>query len=102
MLAAFAKYRPSKNGKVNDVDWQVWLYFRQLHRLLDDCGRDCSRNRIAGMFHAGYRADVPPACPIDFARGGGRLGGFAIDIFKAVPNGAGARWSGVAHCQERF
>lgn len=102
MLAAFAKYRPSKNGKVNDVDWQVWVYSKQIHQLLQDCGRDCSRNRLAGMMLAGYRTSVPPGCDMDFARGGGRLAGFAIDIFKAVPNGAGARWSSAARCREGF
>jgi ABC-type branched-subunit amino acid transport system substrate-binding protein len=102
MTAAFAQFRPSKNGQINDTDWSFWLYSMQLHRLLDDCGRDCSRNRLAGMFLAGYRADIPPSCPMDFTRGGGRLGGFGVEIYSAMPNGGGARWSSTARCAEGF
>jgi hypothetical protein len=54
------------------------------------------------MFLAGYRADIPPSCPMDFTRGGGRLGGFGVEIYSAMPNGGGARWSSTARCAEGF
>jgi ABC-type branched-subunit amino acid transport system substrate-binding protein len=102
MLAAYHKYRPAKDGKVGETEWQFWLASRQLHGLLDLCGRDCSRNKLAGILLDLGPTKADPLCPIDFRRGGGHLGGFALDVWKAVPDGDGSRWTTEAHCAEGF
>ncbi len=75
--AAYAKYRPGT--KPNDILWQTWIGNKVLDRMLTDCGRDCNRNRFAGMMLSGYQAFEKPGCPIDFADPrslGGHHGGF--------------------------
>ena len=102
MRATYQQHRPQSANVLNDTHWQFWLFSMGLHRVLLDCGADCSRNRLAGMLLAGYQVDEPPGCPVDFARGGGRLGGFSLDIYRAVPSGSTARWSSVVRCAEGF
>jgi ABC-type branched-subunit amino acid transport system substrate-binding protein len=102
MRDAYQRYRPQSADSLTDTHWQFWLFSMGLHRLLLDCGRDCSRNRLAGMLLAGYHVDEPPGCPVDFRKGGGRLGGFALDVYTAVPAGSSARWSSTVRCAEGF
>lgn len=102
MRAAYRQHRPQSADRLTDTHWQFWLFSMGLHRVLLDCGPDCTRNRLAGMLLAGYQVDEAPGCPVDFKRGGGRLGGFSVDIYKAVPAGDRARWSSVVRCAEGF
>jgi ABC-type branched-subunit amino acid transport system substrate-binding protein len=102
-LEAFAQFRPTKPAdQINDIDWYFWLYSLQLHQLLDECGDDCTRNHLSAMIAGGYQAEPEPTCQIDFGRGQGRLGGFGLEISRAVPISGGVRWESTAHCAETF
>jgi ABC-type branched-subunit amino acid transport system substrate-binding protein len=100
MEAAYHTYDSSHTP--NDIDWFNWLTFKQLGRMLRDCGRDCTRNKIAGMFLAGYRTTVNPLCPVDFARGHGKIGSFAMNIAEVVRRTSGVGWQQVESCRDRF
>lgn len=102
MEAAYRKYRPSKKS-VNDVDWQVWLAFKQVTQLFNDCGRDCSRNKLAGMMLSGYKTQLQPLCQVDFGgRGKGKVGSFALNVMEAFDRSGTPGWKQVATCREDF
>lgn len=100
MRAAYRKYDP--NHTITDTDWQVWLLFKQVTQLFLDCGRDCTRNKVAGMLLSGYKAKVYPLCNVDFARGRGKIGSFAFNVWKAVPRGDANGWQQIESCKENF
>ncbi|MHB8663522.1 MAG: ABC transporter substrate-binding protein [Acidimicrobiales bacterium] len=100
MEAAYAKYDPKHT--VTDTDWQVWLGFKDLALTLTDCGVDCSRNKLAGMFLGGYKQQLPPLCALDFARGKGRIGSFQFNVMEGTNRGGKAGWKQVATCAETF
>ena len=103
MRATYQQYRPQSAGSLTDTHWQFWLFSAGLHQLLLDCGPDCTRDRLAGMLLDGYQQPATAvSCPVDFRRGGGRLGGFSVDIYRAVTDGDGARWSSDVRCAEGF
>ncbi len=100
----YARRRPGI--EVTDIHWMVWLFYRDLHRLLVQCGRDCTRNKILGLSLA---RPIPfsesnPSCPVDFTRNG-HVGGFWATMFTAYrrPNGE-AGWKHVPGmvCRDSF
>ncbi len=85
---AYATYRPGVEP--NDLLWQVWVGNKVLHRMLSDCGPDCNRNRFAGMMLDGYRMQVNPACPVDFADSrsvGNHIGGWRFFSMRSFLHG---------------
>jgi ABC-type branched-subunit amino acid transport system substrate-binding protein len=85
--AAYAKYRAGT--QVTDIHWQVWLAWKYLHQLLLQCGKDCTRNKLAGLIiTAKNQGDFPLVCPIDFTRNG-HIGSTALNMLEAYrrPNG---------------
>ena len=100
MAAAYAKY--DSGHTITDTDWQVWVAFKEFDRIISDCGQDCTRNKLAGMFLAGYKLHLEPACDIDFLRGKGKIGSFAFDVSEATNRSGTAGWKQVATCAENF
>lgn len=101
MKQAYEKYRPNKEA--NDVDWMFWLSFKALHKMLLDCGKDCSRNRVVGMLLDGYRAKVDPLCEANFAKGHPHFGAWRANVYEAVPHPSKeAIWKQIRTCQESF
>ncbi|HET6794677.1 MAG TPA: ABC transporter substrate-binding protein [Acidimicrobiales bacterium] len=100
MQQAYARY--DAKHTITDTDWQAWLAFKQLARMLSDCGQDCTRNKLAGMLLAGYKVDLAPLCTEDFSRGRGRLGSFAFDVSEATNRSGTVGWKQVATCAESF
>lgn len=104
MEQVYERRRPAI--EVTDIHWQVWLFYRDLHRLLEQCGRDCTRNKILGISLAKPIAfsQTTPSCPVDFTRNG-HVGGFWATMFTAYrkPNGE-AGWRHVPNyvCRESF
>jgi hypothetical protein len=104
MEEVYARRRP--NIQVTDIHWMVWLSYRDLHKLLLACGRDCTRNKLLGLFlwkRYTYE-EVAPSCPVDYTRNG-HVGGFWATMFTAYakPNG-GVGWRHIpdAVCRESF
>jgi len=93
-----AKYA---SGKTDDVTWMTWLGWRQLHRLLLDCGPNCTRNRIVGLLQSGVHKPVFAGCNFDFTRNR-HVGGFAVNIFEAYQSGSNAFWKNIEVCKTHF
>ncbi|GAC1327161.1 MAG: hypothetical protein NVSMB17_00860 [Candidatus Dormibacteria bacterium] len=100
----YAKYRPNTklDGAGGDLLFLNWVAQKQTAQLLLDCGRDCSRNKLAGMLLTGYKKTVSPNCPADWSRTS-RRGGYALDIFQTfkLPDGKAA-WQPIARCVEHY
>lgn len=96
---AYREYRPGV--RPNDILWQVWVGNRVLHRMFEACGPDCNRNRFAGMMLAGYRTQVDPACPVDFAdrrSRGGHAGAFSFFAQRTRERDSGLVWGTTRYC----
>ncbi|MBV9663166.1 MAG: ABC transporter substrate-binding protein [Actinobacteria bacterium] len=100
MQAAYAKY--DSGHTITDTDWQVWLAFRNFQQILLDCGKDCTRNKLAGMFLAGYKLQQDPLCAIDFSRGRGKLGSFEFNVMEGTNRNGTSGWKQVETCKETF
>src|SRR5207302_590980 len=94
MRAAYAKY--DGGHTITDTDWQVWVAFKQVTQIFNDCGKDCTRNKLSGMFLSGYKLNQDPLCPVDFARGKGKIGSFAFDVMEGTVRNGGSGWKQVA------
>ncbi len=101
MKAAYEKYRPQKEP--NDVDWMFWVTFKALHRMLLDCGADCTRNALVGMLLDGYQATVDPLCEANFAEGHNHFGAWQANIYESVTHSRyGAAWKQIETCKASF
>jgi branched-chain amino acid transport system substrate-binding protein len=102
--AQYAKYRPNTDigGVAGDLLWLNWIEQKRLVAMLEACGRDCTRNRLAGMLEAGYRATTSPTCPLDFSRGHDGSGGLVnvLETFRS-PSGK-VNWRSTALCRDGF
>ena len=91
--AAYAKYSPNTDlcGIAGDIAWGGWLGFKGMAALFEACGRDCTRNRFAGVMESGYKASIGALCELDFT-GDGHHGGFSADLMESYrgPNGRAA------------
>jgi ABC-type branched-subunit amino acid transport system substrate-binding protein len=98
--AAMAKYRPGVAP--NDILWQVWLGNKTLDHLFQVCGKDCTRNRFAGIL-ASLQGSVAPNCPVDFPRGGGHRGGFNVFMTQeAYDTGGTPSFRNTSWCKEHL
>jgi ABC-type branched-subunit amino acid transport system substrate-binding protein len=98
--AAYAQYSPNTDlcGIAGDVAWQSWVEFKNMAGLYVACGRDCTRNRFAGLMLSGYHGVTGAACPVDFSKDG-HHGGFAADLFEAYQTStANAGWRPIRRC----
>jgi branched-chain amino acid transport system substrate-binding protein len=101
--AAYAEHRPGV--KTNDLLWQVWLGNKTLHDALERCGRDCTRNRMAGVWQFGGRQQVAPGCAVDFGRDGsfgGHIGGFQFLTHETFRTSDGPGWKNVTWCRDHL
>jgi hypothetical protein len=98
--AAYAKYSPNTDlcGIAGDVAWQSWVEFKNMAGLFVACGRDCTRNRFAGVMESGYSGTTGVACAVNFS-GDGHHGGFRADLFEAYAVSSGnAGWRPIRRC----
>jgi hypothetical protein len=104
MEAAYAKRRPGVTP--TDIHWLVWLADRDLYKQLVDCGRDCTRNKLLGLFlwRKYTFQEVAPSCPVDYTRNG-HVGGFWATVFTAYrkPDGK-VGWRNISGqvCRDNF
>ena len=88
--AAYAKYSPNTDlcGIAGDIAWGGWIGFKGMAALFEACGRQCTRNRWAGVMESGYKATIGAACEVDFSRTG-HHGVWAADLMEAYPGPRG-------------
>jgi hypothetical protein len=90
--AEYKKYDPSADltGDGGDLLFLNWESQKRLYDLLLTCGKDCTRNRLAGVLLAGYHKVTPPNCPASFEHTSDHHhGGYMFNVLHAVrdPNG---------------
>lgn len=97
---AFQRYRGRPAN--SDAAWVFWAWWRVVDSALQQCGRDCTRNR----FIATPKWNASPfSCPINFSRPQQNFGGQAISIARAYAPAPGlAAWAEVPGtvCRDRF
>jgi ABC-type branched-subunit amino acid transport system substrate-binding protein len=98
--AAMAKYRPGV--KPNDILWQVWLSNKALDDLFQRCGRNCSRNKFAGIFLSGLKSTVAPNCEVDFTRGNPYKGGYKFTTIDSFESGSTAYYRTKTWCADHL
>jgi ABC-type branched-subunit amino acid transport system substrate-binding protein len=66
--AEYKRYDPNADlsGDGGDLLFLNWEAQKWLADLLTTCGKDCTRNKIAGLLLAGYHKVTPPNCPASF------------------------------------
>ena len=100
--AEYKKYDPGADltGDGGDLLFLNWEAQKWLADLLLTCGKDCTRNKIAGLLLAGYHKVTPPNCPASFAHTADHHhAGYLFSVLHAVkdPNGR-ANFVPVARC----
>jgi ABC-type branched-subunit amino acid transport system substrate-binding protein len=89
--AMYRTYDPGADlsGPGGDLLFLNWEGQKSIDGMLQICGAQCTRNKIAGIMLAGYRGGAKPACPVDFSRGDHHHGGYLVNVFHAGrdPNG---------------
>lgn len=101
----YAKYRPSADldGLGGDLLFLNWSAMKALHMQLLDCGPDCTRNRFIDVMKNYKKRPISSACEIDFTRGGGHLGGWAVNVMETYRNPAGVvNWRNTESCVEHL
>ncbi|MFY9613952.1 MAG: ABC transporter substrate-binding protein [Candidatus Dormiibacterota bacterium] len=88
------------NGPGGDLLFLAWSEFKGIAALMQACGKDCTRNKIAGLMLAGMKASVPPNCPVNFSDG--HHGSNLFDIFETWNNGGNAAWRETNRCISRL
>ena len=87
-------------GKTDDITWMTWLGWRQLHKLLLDCGKECTRNKIVGLLQSGVHKPIF-GCPFNFGVNG-HVGGFHVNIFRADIEASKPGWENIELCKDHF
>ncbi|MEA2646023.1 MAG: branched-chain amino acid transport system substrate-binding protein [Chloroflexota bacterium] len=97
----YAEYRPNTDlgGKGGDLLFLNWVAQKATAQMLEDCGRDCTRNKVAGMMLSGYQKTVTPNCPGDWSRRS-HYGSYGMTIFETYNLGTGVAWRPQALCVE--
>lgn len=100
--AEYAHYDPGADlsGDGGDLLFDTWESWRFLADLLERCGPDCTRNKMAGLLLAGYHHTVSPNCDVNFGRTSDHHhGGYLFNTLHVVrdPNGNPA-WMPVQRC----
>jgi ABC-type branched-subunit amino acid transport system substrate-binding protein len=104
--AEYKAYDPSADltGDGGDLLFLNWESQKWLADLLTTCGKDCTRNKIAGLLLAGYHKVTPPNCPASFDyTGDHHHAGYMFSVLHDVkdPNGR-ANFVPVARCVTSF
>ncbi|HVS69420.1 MAG TPA: ABC transporter substrate-binding protein, partial [Mycobacteriales bacterium] len=97
----YKQYDPSAHlsGDGGDLLYLNWEGQAFIAYLLQKCGPDCTRNRLAGLLLAGFSYTTPPACPIDFGVGDHHHGGATVNVFKVIRDPRNRpNWAPVKRC----
>jgi ABC-type branched-subunit amino acid transport system substrate-binding protein len=96
----YAHYDSGANlaGPGGDLLFLAWTEFKGLADILQQCGRNCTRNEIAGIMLSGYHKTVSPNCDVDFSRGDPHHGGYLMETWQTAPFNGAAEWRPVRRC----
>ena len=101
--AQYAQYRPSADlrGLGGDLLFLNWVAQKAMHQMFLACGKNCTRNAFASLFHNGYKLTAQ-GCTIDFSRNPFR-GGYQVNVLDTYLSPSGKRnWRPQSLCRERL
>jgi hypothetical protein len=86
----------------DDIVFQTWLGWMQIHQLLLQCGADCTRNRVVGLLQSGLVEPVEHGCPLDFTDD--HIGSNAVNAMRAFrdPDTGKYGWKLLDSCKTSF
>lgn len=89
--AQYAKYRPNAHleGVSGDLLFLNWMGQEGIGELLNECGKDCTRNRFFGLFDSGLKKTFPGGCVLDFSKGDRHHGNDQINIVETYKSPSG-------------
>jgi hypothetical protein len=104
--AEYKKYDPGADlsGDGGDLLFLNWEAQKWLYDLLLTCGKDCTRNKVAGLMLSGYHKVTPPNCPAQFGvKYDHHHAGYLFNVLHAVrdPNGR-ANFVPVGRCVSSY
>jgi branched-chain amino acid transport system substrate-binding protein len=105
--AQYAKYRPNADldGLAGDLLFLNWSGMKGLALMLQQCGPDCTRNRLIDVMTSLKVAQpFSSACAVDFTRPGfPRQGGFSVHVMQTyiAPNSS-VNWRNTDTCVEHL
>jgi ABC-type branched-subunit amino acid transport system substrate-binding protein len=86
----------------DDIVFQTWVGWMQLHSLLLGCGPGCTRNRVVGLMQSGLHDPVEHGCSLNFADD--HIGSNAVNVLRAFrnPDNGIYGWKEIQHCKTSF
>jgi len=104
--AQYAEHRPGAklDSLGGDLLFLNWTAQKAQHALLQQCGADCTRNKLIDTMNSYKARPFPATCEIDFTRPGfPRRAGFAVNVMETfrAPNGK-VNWRNTDTCVEHL
>ncbi len=99
----YAAHKPDADlkGLGGDLLFLNWVGQKALHELFLACGKDCTRNKFASLFHNGIKVTAQ-GCSIDFSRSPFR-GSYQVNVFDTYDSPSGFRnWRPLSTCREHL
>ena len=104
----YQRRRPNADiqGVGGDLLFLNWSAQKGLHKFLEICGRDCTRNRMLDLFTGARGKLTSSSCDLDYTRpgpGNSHRGGWKLSVMEAynAPNGR-VNFRNTATCVERI
>jgi ABC-type branched-subunit amino acid transport system substrate-binding protein len=102
----YAKWRPNADirGVGGDLLFLNWQGMKSLHALLQACGPDCTRNRMADVIRGSKYPRSGAVCGVDFLRPGRQnYGGYQVSTMETYRSPSGqVNWRNTATCKEHL
>jgi ABC-type branched-subunit amino acid transport system substrate-binding protein len=102
----YQKWRPNADikGVGGDLLFLNWQGMKGLHALLDACGLDCGRNKLADVIRTSKNPRSGAVCGVDFSRPGAtQLGGYQVSAMETYRSPSGqVNWRNFATCKEHL
>lgn len=104
----YATYQPSADirGIGGDLIFLNWSGQKSFHKLLLQCGRSCTRNRMVELLHSYKGSVTPSACTLDYTRAGlgnDHRGGWAVSVMEPYrAAGDKVNWRNIKTCVEHL
>ncbi len=87
------------SGPGGDILFATWEYLRVIGDMFRACGPNCTRDKMAGIWLAGYHATTPPNCNINFSLADQHHAGYLFDGFQVFQDPSGrAAWEPTGRC----
>jgi ABC-type branched-subunit amino acid transport system substrate-binding protein len=102
----YAKWRPDADikGVGGDLLFLNWQGMKSLHALLQACGQDCTRNRMADVIRGSKYPRSGAVCGVDFTRPGApNRGGYQVSTMETYTSPSGqVNWRNIQTCKEHL